>query len=95
LTSLGWMSWGIDAQAQRDDETCPGKTTTNNCAGWKVTIATTSKASNFTVGAMAPEQALDRTVKPLPHRCGLRAHHLPESVHRVTGSVAFFGSQNR
>jgi hypothetical protein len=62
LTSLGWMSWGVGAGAQRDDGTCPRKTTTNDCTGWNITIATSSKASNFAVGAMAPGQPLDRSV---------------------------------
>jgi hypothetical protein len=63
LTSLGWMSWDVGATVQRNDGTCPRKTTTNDCAGWMFGPTVVSKASNFTVGAMDPQQPLDRAVK--------------------------------
>ena len=62
LTSLGWMSWSFTAHAERDAGTCPVKTTTSDCAGWKVTGSGTKGSSDFTVGAMAAAQKLDRSV---------------------------------
>jgi hypothetical protein len=63
LTSLGWMNWSYTAHAERDSGTCPVKTTSNDCAGWTVTGTGKKDSSDFSVGASAPTQALDRSVK--------------------------------
>jgi hypothetical protein len=73
LTSLGWMSWSYTAHAVRDGGKCPATTTTPDCAGWTVTGTGTKGSSNFTVGASASQQALDRSVGAvnlMPSDCG-------------------------
>jgi hypothetical protein len=73
LTSLGWMSWSYTAHAVRDGGKCPATTTTPDCAGWTVTGTGTKGSSDFTVGASAPQQALDRSVGAvnlMPSDCG-------------------------
>jgi hypothetical protein len=72
LTSLGYMLWNWNAHAERDGGSCPRKTTSNDCMGWTVTGTGVKGTTNFSVGAIASTQKLDRSVKAvnmLPSDC--------------------------